>query len=88
MDNAINFSWTSAKASHAVLLCRMEQGEVKDYSNTLAIDQIFRANAQKHIIVLQPMVVHSHILKWNAKTKINSFQETIRHGWTQVEVHP
>ena len=26
MDDANDFSWTSAKASHAVLLCRMEQG--------------------------------------------------------------
>ena len=33
-DDANNFSWDAAKASHAVLLCRMEQGEVKDYSQT------------------------------------------------------
>ena len=31
MDDANDFSWTSAKASHAVLLCQMEQGEVKDF---------------------------------------------------------
>ena len=49
MDDANDLSWTSAKASHAVLLCRMEQGEVKDYSDTLAIDRIRRANAQKHV---------------------------------------
>ena len=29
-DNANDFSWDAAKASHAVLLCRMEQGEIKD----------------------------------------------------------
>ena len=40
MDDANDFSWTSAKASHAVLLCRMEQGEVKDFSDTFAIDRI------------------------------------------------
>ena len=45
MDDANDLSWTFAKASHAVLLCRMEQGEVKDYSDTLAIDRIRRANA-------------------------------------------
>ena len=28
MDDANDFSWGAAKASHAVLLCRMEQGEV------------------------------------------------------------
>ena len=40
MDDANDFSWTSAKASHAVLLCRMEQGEVEDFSDTFAIDRI------------------------------------------------
>ena len=49
MDDANDFSWISAKASHAVLLCRMEQGEVKSYSDTLAIDRIRRANAQQHV---------------------------------------
>ena len=34
LDDANDFSWTSAKASHAVLLCRMEQGEIKDYTQT------------------------------------------------------
>ena len=53
MDDANDFSWTSAKASHAVLLCRMEQGEVKSYSDTLAIDRIRRANAQKHLLAAQ-----------------------------------
>ena len=28
LDDATDFSWASAKASHAVLLCRMEQGEI------------------------------------------------------------
>ena len=28
MDDATDFSWGVAKASHAVLLCRMEQGEM------------------------------------------------------------
>ena len=53
MDDANDFSWTSAKASHAVLLCRMEQGEVKDFLDTFAIDRIRRANAQKHVPNLQ-----------------------------------
>ena len=29
LEDATDFSWASAKASHAVLLCRMEQGEIK-----------------------------------------------------------
>ena len=51
MDNANDFSWISAKASHAVLLCRMEQldPEVKSCADTLDIDRIRRANAQKHM---------------------------------------
>ena len=49
MDDANDFLWISAKASHAVLLCRMEQGEVKSYSDVLAIDRIRRANAQKYV---------------------------------------
>ena len=40
MDDANNFSWTSAKASHAVLWYRMEQGEVKDFPDIFAIDRI------------------------------------------------
>ena len=30
LDDANDFSWDAAKASHAVLVCRMEQGEIKD----------------------------------------------------------
>ena len=47
MDDANDFSWISAKASHAVLLCRMEQGEVTSYADTMAIERIRKANAQK-----------------------------------------
>ena len=35
--------------SHAVLLCWMEQGEVKDFLEVFAIERIWRANAQKHV---------------------------------------
>ena len=48
LDDAQDFSWGAAKASHAVLLCRMEQGEINDYSCTDKIDRIRRANAQRH----------------------------------------
>ena len=48
LDDAQDFSWDSAKASHAVLLCRMEQGEVGSYLDTDKIDRIRRANAQRH----------------------------------------
>ena len=50
LDDAQDFSWTAAKASHAVLLCRMEQGEVSGYDKVDRIDRITRANVQKHVI--------------------------------------
>ena len=34
LDDSNDFSWQAAKASHAVLLCRMEQGEVTGWSDT------------------------------------------------------
>ena len=43
----------SAKASHAVLLCRMEQGEVTGWSDTEKIDRIRWANAQRHVMPTQ-----------------------------------
>ena len=68
MDDANDFSWTSAKASHAVLLCHMEQGEVKDFSDTASIDRIRRANAQKHMSnVTSTASIHSNIHSKTAK---------------------
>ena len=46
MEDAQDFSWASAKASHAVLLCRMEEGRL-EWEQTAKIDRIRRANAQK-----------------------------------------
>ena len=51
MDDANDFSRGAAKASHTVLLCRMEQGEVTGYDQVDRIDRIRRANAQKHIVL-------------------------------------
>ena len=39
MEDANDFGWQSAKASHAMLLCRMEDGKV-DWSETQKIDRI------------------------------------------------
>ena len=49
MDNANDFSWILAKAKNAVLLCWMEQGEVKNFSDVFAIERILRTNAQKQV---------------------------------------
>ena len=49
LEDANDFSWSIFKASHAVLLCRMEQGEVKSLSEVEKIDRIRRAHAQRHV---------------------------------------
>ena len=49
LDDARDFSWEAAKASHAMLLCGTEQRDVKNYSQIEKIDRIRRANAQRHI---------------------------------------
>ena len=49
MEDANDFSWDAAWASHAVLLCRMEQWKVKNYTETEKLDRIRRANAQRHL---------------------------------------
>ena len=46
MEDATDFTWSSAKAAHAVLLCEMERGTVS-WSDTNRIDRIWRAHAQK-----------------------------------------
>ena len=49
MEDANDFSLDAARASHAILLCRMEQGEVKSYTETDKLDRIRRANALRHV---------------------------------------
>ena len=49
LEDANDFSWASTKASHAVFLCQMEQGEVVGWSDVEKIDRIRRAHAQRHI---------------------------------------
>ena len=49
LEDATDFSWSPAKASHVVLLCCMEQGEISSWLETNQIDRITRANAQRHV---------------------------------------
>ena len=46
-----DFFWDAARASHAVLLCRMEQGDVKNYTDK--IDRIRCANAETPCSICQ-----------------------------------
>ena len=48
MEDATDFTWQGAKASHAVMLCEMERG-VLTWEDTDCIDRIRRVHAQKHI---------------------------------------
>ena len=50
MEDATDFTWQGAKASHAVLLCEMERGTLQ-WEDGDRIDRIRRAHAQKHIPV-------------------------------------
>ena len=50
LDDSNDFSWLAAKSSRAVLLCRMEQGEIANFSCTDHIDRVRRAHAQRHVI--------------------------------------
>ena len=49
LDDCNHFSWSAAKSSHAVLLCRMEQGEIANFSCTDQIDRVRRAHTQRHV---------------------------------------
>ena len=40
LDDANDFSWTVAKASHAVNLCRIQQGKINNYSKVEQIDRV------------------------------------------------
>ena len=46
MEDAQEKSWASAKAAHAVILCRMEEGKLT-WSDTQGLDRLRRAHAQK-----------------------------------------
>ena len=58
LDDSNDFYWSSAKACHAVLFCRMEQGEIKDYTQTDLIDRVRRAHAQRHAPLTQNSSKH------------------------------
>ena len=50
LDDSNDFSWSAAKASHAVLLCRMERGKISDYTQADLVDRVRRDHAQRHIL--------------------------------------
>ena len=46
MEDSHDFGWSSAKGSHAVLLCKMEDNKI-DWSETHKIDRVRRVHAQR-----------------------------------------
>ena len=49
MEDATDFSWGSAKTSHAVFPCEMQRGSVSSVSNTTRTDRFRHVYAQKHV---------------------------------------
>ena len=73
LDDSNDFLWSSAKACHAVLLCCMEQGEIKDYTQTDLTDRIQRAHAQRHTPSNQNFAKNATKREKNARTMICQF---------------
>ena len=48
MEEAMDFSWSTAKASHAVLLCNMEQGEIECWHQVEKIDRVRHCHTPRH----------------------------------------
>ena len=59
LDDSNDFSWSSAKASHAGLLCLMEQGEIKDFTETDKIGRVRRVHTQRHTSSSQDTSKHA-----------------------------
>ena len=53
MEDTNDFSLYAARASHAVLLCRIEKEEVKGFSETDKLDIIHRTNVERHVVTHQ-----------------------------------
>ena len=47
----MDFLWSATKASHAVILCCMEQGDIEGWHQVVKIDRVRRAHAQTTLVV-------------------------------------
>ena len=73
LDDANDFSWQSAKASHAVLLCQMEQGKISSWSETEKIDRVRRAD-QRHTTDYQCFTTYQKARNFKIKFKLRSLK--------------
>ena len=87
LDDAADFSWDSAKASHAVLLCRMEQGEIKGWSDVEKIDRVRRAHAQRHVSRQEDSTSKSQERNYDSPSKISLCIYFNKNVCSQKETH-
>ena len=59
MDDSHDFGWQSAKAAHAVLLCKMEENKV-DWNETAKIDRVRRVHTQRIVNTSSKKSANSH----------------------------
>ena len=69
LEDAQDFPWSTTKANHAVLLCRTEQDDIKDFTQVDKIESIRRANAQRHIPQSQNKNTETSVIKLQKLTK-------------------
>ena len=69
LDDANDISRQSAKASHSVLLCQMEQGEISSWSETDRIDRVRHASAQRHTNGYQSSAPYQKSKKFQGQTQ-------------------
>ena len=79
LEDAQDFSWSAAKASHAVLLCRKEQGEISGWSDFDKIDRIRCAHAQRHVT--------APLIKVKKLNKSLNNQVKFSHVYTLTRTH-
>ena len=68
LEDANDFLFSVAKASHVVLLCHMEQGEITDFSDSNKIDRIPHTNAQKCVLLGTVSFQNSYAKRTVSKT--------------------
>ena len=81
-EDGSDFSWAAAKASHAVLPCRMEQGEVSDFSQVekklIGSSELMLKNIT--MVVRMPVVRHIRSKNQHIKRKYSYTLQFLQSG--------
>ena len=88
LEEVRDFSWSSAKASHAVLLCCMEHGEIGSWLDTDKIDRVRRAHSQRQLLSSNHTMLQLHQRKVKPVVRVFLVYTLIRtlskgHGFLQ-----